>query len=209
VRLLNQGNNHIFISGITQSGKSYFAHRAMLSLPGTVLYMNIQGEAVPKGFVTVYSSMVESSQLIDMLKDGLKINFVFKDVRKGYKITSGYVFDLLMESGFSESNPIYVGVDECHLLEGFSLEMARYVSTAGLKKGVRCIWITQRPANCHKALYTQAAEQYIFFLSVSEAAYMRVKGIDFDYCQKHWGLREYHKYCYFDGANLVGCEALT
>ena len=61
MRLLNQGNNHIFVSGITQSGKSYFAHRAMLSLPGAVLYMNIQGESVPKGFVTVYSSRVDSS----------------------------------------------------------------------------------------------------------------------------------------------------
>lgn len=206
--LINEGNFHIFGCGLTQSGKSYFFKRAMMELKSPVIYFNIQGENVPRGFVTVHTGNVEPDQLIEMIRDGLKINLVFSDARKGYDYIAGYVLNLLMEAGFDDKHAIYVCLEECHLLKGYSLEIAKYVSTAGLKKGVRLIGITQRPANCDKTIYTQAYEHYIFFIPEGDAAYMRGKGIDYDACRAEWERLGKHSYCYFNGYSLEGRPAI-
>jgi hypothetical protein len=206
--IITRGNFHTFVCGLTQSGKSYFSHRAMLSLPDAVLYFNIQGETVPKGFVTVYTDTVDSAQLRELLNDKIKVNLVFRDGRKGYDYIAGYVMNMLMDAGFSENNPVYIGLDECHLLRGYSLEIAKYVATAGLKKGLRCIFITQRPANCDKTLYTQAFEHYIFFLSEAEGAYMKSKGIDYNKCRSEWKRLGEHSYCFYNGYELEGKKAI-
>lgn len=207
--LITQGNNHVFICGITRSGKTYFAHRAISELKSPAVYFNIQGESVPKGFINVHTGDIVISQLVASLKDGAKINLLFTDWRKGYKLTAGYVIKQLMEAGFSEKKPIYVVVDECHLLDGFSLEMAKYAATAGLKKGVRLILITQRPALADKTLYTQAFEHYLFYLQQSEREYMKGKGIDYERCLKEWRKNGDYSYVYFDGYEFVGRRALS
>lgn len=206
--LINEGNFHVFVCGLTQSGKSYFTHRALLSLKSPVVYFNIQGEKVPRGFVTVYTGNIEPQQFLEMLEDGAKINLVFSEARRGYDYIAGYILSLLMEAGFSDTRPIYVCMDECHLLKGYSLEIAKYVATAGLKKGVRLICVTQRPANCDKTLYTQAFEHYIFFIPEGDAAYMRGKGIDYDSCKAEWERLGEHSYCYFNGYQLEGRKAI-
>ena len=134
--LINEGNFHIFGCGITQSGKSSFFKRAMLQIKGAVIYFNIQGEKVPRGFVTVYSGKIEPDQLLGLVSDGAKINLVFTDLRRGYDYIAGYILNLLMDAGYDEDHAVYVCLEECHLLKGYSLEIAKYVSTAGLKKGL-------------------------------------------------------------------------
>lgn len=206
--LINEGNFSIFVCGITQSGKSYFSKMAMLQMKAPVIYLNIQGETVPRGFVTVYTGDINTVQLVEMLRDGLKINLVFSDVRRGYDYVAGHILNSLMDAGFSDENAIYVALEECHLLRGYSLEIAKYVATAGLKKGVRLICITQRPANCDKTLYTQALEHYIFYIPEGDAAYMRGKGIDYDKCRAEWDRLGKYSYCYWNGYELEGRKAL-
>lgn len=202
--MISQGNNHVFVCGITRSGKTYFVHKAALSLKRPVLYFNIQGEDVPRQFITVKSADVDITQIIGLLEDGAKVNLIFSDWRTGYKKTAGYVLTELMQAGFTEKNPVYVIIDECHLLDGDSLDRAKYIATAGLKKGVRLICVTQRPALADKTLYTQSHEHYIFYLSVSEKGYMKSKGIDYDKCLSEWTKRGKFSYIYYDGYDLQG-----
>ncbi len=180
----------------------------MLEINAPVIYFNIQGEKVPRGFITVYSGRIEPDQLLEMIADGAKINLVFTDARRGYDHIAGYILNLLMDAGYDDSRPIYLCLDECHLLKGYSLEIAKYVATAGLKKGLRLICITQRPALCDKTLYTQAFEHYIFFLSEAEAQYMKNKGIDYGFCKGEWDKMGEHSYCYYNGYELQGRPAL-
>lgn len=206
--LINEGNFHIFGCGLTQSGKSSFVKKAMLEIKGAVIYFNIQGEKVPRGFITVYSGKTDPDQLIEMVADGWKINLVFTDQRRGYDYIAGYILNLLMDAGYDEKHPVYVCLEECHLLKGYSLEIAKYISTAGLKKGIRLICITQRPAICDKTLYTQAFEHYIFFIPEADASYMRSKGIDYDLCKREWERLGEHSYCYYNGYTLEGRPAI-
>lgn len=206
--LITQGNNHVFITGITRSGKTYFAHRAAMGINRPVLYFNIQGESVPARFFSVSSGDVEMQQILDLLKSGSKVNLLFGDWKSGYKATAGYVISELMSAGFSEKNPVYLILDECHLLDGYSLDMAKYAATAGLKKGVRLIFVTQRPALADKTLYTQAFEHYLFFLSASEKAYMKAKGIDFERCQAEWARLGKYSYVFYDGYDFQGRRAI-
>ncbi len=206
--LIEQGNWHTFICGLPRSGKTYFAHHAMLGLSVGALYLNVQGEKVPRGFVTVYSDRIESDQLFEMLRDGIKINLVFSSTRKAFDYLVGGVLNLLMEAGFTEENPVYVGLEECHLLRGYSLEIAEYVSTSGLKKGIRLISISQRPATCSKTIYSLAFAHYVFFISEADREYMKSKGIDYEKCKPLWGDPRSHKYVYWDGYTLEGRQAI-
>lgn len=206
--LLSRHNNHVFVCGLTRSGKSYFVHRALLELSGAALYINIQGEKVPRGYVTVKSTAIDSGELIELLSHGCKVNLVL-DPARGYKVTAGYILEALMLSGrWSESKPIYVALDECHLLKGQSLDGAITAATAGLKKGVRCVFISQRPANVNKTIYTQSLEHYLFFLPVSEESYMKSKGIDYEFCKAAWQQYGKYSYCYYDGYTLEGRRAV-
>lgn len=205
--IISQANNHVFISGITRSGKSRFVHEAVRELKRPVLYMNIQNDKVPRGqYITVYSQQMTVPQLIEALKDGAKINLVL--AKGGYVSTAGYIMSKLMDAGFSEENPMYLVLDECHLLKGFSEINAEYVSTAGLKQGIRLISVSQRPAEVHKTIYTQAPEQYIFYLAISEKMYMKNKGIDYDFCFKEWTQRGQYSYVFYNGYTLEGRDPL-
>ena len=74
--------------------------------------------------------------------------------------------------------------------------------------GIRCVFITQRPALADKTLYTQATEQYLFYLAPSENQYMKNKGIDYNYCIDTWNKLGKYSYIYYDGFNLVGRSSL-
>lgn len=206
---MNYGDNHVFVCGLTRSGKSHFVRVSMRESKYPVLYLNIQGEPVEKGFLRVNSDAVTGAQLVEMLRDTkAKINLCFRDTRKAYSVTVGYLMSLLMDAGFSSGSPVYVVVDECHLLKGYALEMVKVCATAGLKKGVRLVYVTQRPANADKTLYTQSYEQYIFETGEAERGYFRDKGVDFDRCRELWQDNGKYSYCYFNGYELSGQKGI-
>lgn len=208
-QLIPCGNNHIFVCGLTRSGKSFFARNALRESKYPVLYLNIQDEDLP-GYIKVRSDRIYMKQLKDALHDGNKIALSFNNLNLAYSDTFKYIVSFLMDrGGFSESDPMYLAVDECHLIHGSGKEAARIVSTAGLKKGIRCMWITQRPAICDKTIYTQALEHYIFYIPVSDREYMRTKGIEYDDCIPLWGQPGSRQYVYYDGYKLEGRPAIS
>jgi type II secretory pathway predicted ATPase ExeA len=202
--LLSRNNNHVFISGQTRSGKTYFAGRALAELPGPVVFINLQEEDLPARFLTINSEKIATDQLIGAVKDGLKIDLRLPFDQQKSNLVTAHIINSCMAAGFSEKRPVYIALDECHLLKDRGLEKAIEAATRGLKRGVRCVFITQRPALSSKTLYTQSSEQYIFYLASSEKEYLRNKGLDYDTCLDHWTRLGQHSYIYYDGFKLEG-----
>lgn len=206
--LLTQNNNHVFVSGQTRSGKTYWTARALEQLDRPVVFFNLQEEVLPRKFVTIDQGDITGPDLVESLRKGMKIDLYLPPSAAGRNYVQGYVTDLLMKAGFSEQSPVYLAFDECHLLKDRGLDMSIEAATRGLKRGVRCIFITQRPALCNKTLYTQSAEQILFYLAASEKEYLRNKGLDYEACKQQWETLGKYSYLYYDGFTLEGRRAI-
>lgn len=207
-QLLTQNNNHIFVCGQTRSGKTYFTARALDQLNRPVLFFNIQDEDLPHKFLTLNHDEVTGAQLLEALRNRIKVDLRLPDKAESINEVIAYVTQLLMSAGFTEKNPVYIVFDECHLLKNKGLEMAIQGATRGLKRGCRCIFITQRPALSSKTLYTQSTEQYLFYLAPSEKEYLKNKGLDYDSCMEHWEKLGKYSYLFYDGFVLEGRSAI-
>ncbi|MBE6033880.1 MAG: hypothetical protein E7222_04185 [Clostridiales bacterium] len=208
MKLLTQRNNHVFVCGQTRSGKTYFSSRALEQLNRPVLFFNVQDEDLPPKFMTIKYDEVNISQLMEALHSGAKIDLRLPlDIEQTNTLID-FILMRLMGEGYSEKTPIYVVLDECHLLKNDGKEAAIQVATRGLKRGIRCIFITQRPALCDKTLYTQSAEQYIFYVAASEKEYLRNKGLDYDKCMKEWERLGKYSYIFYDGFSLEGRKGI-
>lgn len=204
--LIDHKNNHIFISGMTRSGKTYFAVKALSEVPEGVLFINIQNAEVPPKYVTADANEIDLQQIIKGLRSGEKINLVFSRYCTEPVIMCAieYLAKELLRAGFTEQKPIYIMFDECQTLTKEAREAVRLMATRGLYLGCRCVFITQRPALADLTFYTQAAEQYIFQLGKGEREYFRAKGIDYDECLKKWEELGEHSYIYTNGFILEG-----
>lgn len=202
--LLTRNNNHIFISGQTRSGKTYFAGKALAELPDPVIFFNLQDEDLPPKFITIHSDDINSDQLIDSIRHNVKIDLRLPLNGAKANLIIGHVISLVMGASFSEKRPVYIALDECHLLRDRGLDKAIEAATRGLKRGVRCVFITQRPALTSKTLYTQSAEQYIFYLASSEKEYLKNKGLDYDQLLAYWNKLGQYSYIYTGGFMMEG-----
>lgn len=209
-KLLTENNVHLFGCGQTRSGKTYFFGKALAQLRRPVIFMNIQEEDLPGCFMTVRDEEVTGKQLLDSLKDGVKIDYRFPEKASMDRINLiiGHIIHMLMTAGFNEQRPVYIVLDECHILKKEGLEGGIQLATRGLKRGCRGIFITQRPAVCNKTLYTQAAEQYIFYIPPQDNEYLKRKGIDYDQCREAWERLGDHSYIFYDGFKLEGRKAI-
>lgn len=204
--LISGGNNHVFISGMTRSGKTYFAIRALEQVPNGVLFFNLQNSEVTRKYNTSRADQIGGQQIISGLRAGEKINLTFpaawdmRDIMATIKYLSGK----LLRAGFSEQNPIYIMYDECQTLTKEARKAVQLVATRGLFLGCRCVFITQRPALADLTFYTQSSEQYVFQLGKGEREYFKQKGIDYDKCLELWQKNGAHSYIYTDGFSLEG-----
>ncbi len=208
--LIDHKNNHIFISGMTRSGKTYFAIRALEEVPEGVLFFNLQNAAPTRKYITVNADQVGYQQIVKYLRSGAKIDLRFPRYWKMHQIMNVIKFlsQELLKSGFSEEKPIYIMYDECQTLTKEARVAVRLTATRGLFLGCRCVFITQRPALADLTFYTQAAEQYIFQLGKGEREYFRQKGIDYDKCLNLWSANGQHSYIYTNGFDIEGRPAI-
>ena len=208
--LITQGNNHIFICGMTRSGKTFFATAALAALKEGVLFFNIQNAPMPKPFIKVSADSVNYKQVTDELRRGTKINLTFPASWSTSDIMRviAYISRALLREGFTEKNPIYIGYDECQAYTKEAVKDVRLVATRGLYLGCRAVFISQRPALADLTFYTQASEHYIFQLGAGERDYFRGKGIDYDQCLEFWQTLGKHSYVYSDGFDLEGRKAI-
>lgn len=206
--LLTQNNNHVFVCGQTRSGKTYFTSRALEEINRPVLFFNVQDEELPNKFITINHDEVSAKQILDALKSGVKLDLRMPLSIEKTNVIIEFLTMKLMGAGYSEKKPMYLVFDECHLLDKGGRRAAIQAATRGLKRGVRCIFITQRPALCNKTLYTQSAEQYIFYVAASEREYLKNKGINYEYCLNEWGKLGKYSYIFYDGFQLEGRKGI-
>lgn len=208
--LITQNNNHIFICGMTRSGKTYFATRALCELPRGVLFINIQNAEMPRKFIKISANNIDFEQLAGELRQGTKLNLTFPASWGNSDIMRviGYISRQLLRAGFTEKSPMYIAYDECQALTRECIGDVRLVATRGLYLGVRAVFITQRPALADLTFYTQSAEHYIFQLGKGERGYFNGKGIDYDECLRLWQQNGQHSYVYTDGFVLDGRRAI-
>lgn len=208
-QLLTLGNNHVFISGITRSGKTFFAAEAVRRIPGAVIFLNLQDYNLGAPFID-YSPFDYVEEVRQQLHKGRKINFQygFMSIEKIQMCVAVIINNLMHDPFFSEARPVYIVIDEAQTLAGAGLDQAIAAATRGLSKGVRLILITQRPALCDKTLYTQCSEQYLFRLAPAESQYFKAKGIDFDFCRSEWEKLGEHSYIFTDGYTTEGRKAI-
>lgn len=208
-QLITGLNNHVFISGITRSGKTYFATEAARRIRGPVLFFNIQEENLGAPFID-FNPFDDPAQLRRALRKNCKIDFRFADLteKQIMIVIGGLIGRIMTERDYTEKKPLYIVLDEAQTLSGPGLDAAIAASTRGLARGVRLISISQRPALVNKTIYTQAQEQYIFRLATSERQYLMNKGIDFDLCNQIWAQLGDHSYIYFDGYKTEGRAAI-
>lgn len=209
-KLLTEGNNHIFISGMTRSGKTYFALHALSQVRQGVLFINMQSTETPTKFNRAMADQIGIEQIIKGLRAGEKIDLCFpkKWTLKRINFVIGYISAYLLTAGFNEKNYIYIAYDECQALDNEAIKSVRLTCTRGLYLGIRCVFITQRPALADLSFYTQASEQYIFQLGKGERQYFQSKGIDYDECLKIWQEKGPHSYVFTDGFTLKGRDAI-
>ena len=207
--LISQGNNHVFICGITRSGKTYFAKEAARRLKSPVLFLNVQDEDLGAPFQD-FGPFDDPAQLRRQLQKGSKIDFRFWDLsgKQIQIVIASLINNIMQQRDFSERRPVYIVIDEAQILTGPGLDAAIAASTRGLARGVRLISISQRPALVDKTIYTQASEQYLFRLAPSEGQYLKNKGIDYDYCLKTWEDLGQYSYIYTDGFIMEGRPAI-
>lgn len=208
--LLTQQNNHVFICGLTRSGKTYFAKNATAQLPRPVIFFNVQNEQLPKAFLTVNEND-HLQEIEEHIKAGGKVDFRFtKKITMPYIMCIiGFLIRYFMNSGyFTQEKPLYIVIDEAQLLSDEALNAAIDASTRGLSRGIRLVCISQRPALVDKTIYTQAAEHYIFRLQPAEKQYMQNKGVDFEKLQEMWKKFGQYSYVYTDGFIQIGHSAI-
>lgn len=210
--LITQGNNHVFICGMTRSGKTYFALHALTEVKEGVLFLNIQNTPTPQPFVKINANNIDFEQLLDELAADTKLDLRFPATWSTAEIMKIYAFlsrQLLRCGRFSEKKPIYIGFDECQTIDKDAVRDVRLLATRGLALGCRAVFISQRPALADLTFYTQASEHYIFQLGAGEREYFRGKGIDYDYCLEQWKRFGAHSYVYSDGFKLEGRRAIN
>lgn len=208
-QLLTLNNNHVFVCGLTRSGKTYFTKNATAQIKYPVLFFNVQNEDLPDIFLTADENS-DFQVIKKTLKAGGHIDFRFTNNINLNQINLVIAFFIrrLMAAGYNQNEPVYVVIDESQLLADEGLSAAIDAATRGLSRGVRLICITQRPALVDKTIYTQAVEQYIFRLHDGEGAYMKNKGLDFNLCRELWAKNGQYSYIFSDGFTLEGRKAI-
>lgn len=208
-QLLTLNNCHVFISGMTRSGKTYFAAEAVRRLSAPAIFLNLQDEELGAPFID-FGPADYVEDVKRQLHKGRKIDFRYgyMSMDKIQLVNAVLINRLMQDPYFNQERPVYVVIDEAQTLSGAGLDQAIAAATRGLSKGVRLICITQRPALVNKTLYTQSMEQYIFRLAPSESQYFKNKGVDYDKCRAEWERLGDHSYIFTDGFTIEGRKAI-
>jgi len=195
-------NRHRFICGITGSGKTTYAVKIFNRARGLRIFINTQYEKMidesTSFVVNSYKELITALEGKDI--EDLKLVYdpptdeeMFTDVEK--------LRDILFSVGkimAGEERRIwcYLFVDEVHR---FGENLNRWF-TQGMRYGIVCVAISQRPADTSHTILTQAQDHVIFKCSTYEAPYFQKYRIPYEEFSD-WLDKNYH-YVVFDGRDV-------
>lgn len=172
---LRKEQKHIFVGGVTQTGKTHSTVEYGRGWPGPVFLFNPQDFKGTDGYIRADGS-TEIILVLRALKTGKKVNYVPGRKRKKAAAELDKWISLFFEEG-AWSPPLLVIVDETHFYskdgrDGETGEIAR----VGLRWGIVGAFISQSPADTAKVLLRQSQFKLFFKIDLDDQKYLREKG---------------------------------
>lgn len=194
-------NEHSFVCGKTQNGKTYFVKEEVKVFKGGVLFINPQYVSL-KGFIK--SDMEDNiKDIISALKTGNKIDYRPSLDDKVASKELKYIVDKLFESNFNKKHNIKIVIDETHIFNDYKEGKlaTKKLANRGLLFGLDTIFISQRFSKLMD-LVTQCENHYIFKTGMEKEYFIR-KGIDYETLINKINKIKY-SFCVFNGITLSG-----
>lgn len=193
---------HTVIIGSTDSGKSTFAEYLFLNTPYKAIYYDIQEERNPKSDKVV---LLEGNFTLDALRkyNRMVIYGKFNTNAQLTEITN--IINILFRLGkYYPRRKVW-----CNLFVDESHEVApkwdddnplNRVATKGLGYGIALICMTQRPAQLHNTILTQAKHHFFFNINFYETPYFSKFSIPLAEIEE-WIKKEYH-FAFWNGTRF-------
>lgn len=192
---------HTTVLGITRHGKTYATVKTLEKVKGAVFFWNVQEESV-KGFIKADKTN-NIEQIQNALKSGKKINYIPSgDLELDSKIF-GKLSTLFLQNGVR----CMMVVDEVHLFDMTKdkngKNACRRLATTGLRRGLPCVFISQRPALIDNTLVTQSTNHILFALGDSDTNYLKNMGLPVEKIKQATGQEKYI-FCHYDLKDVKG-----
>lgn len=193
-------NEHVAVFGVTQHGKTFSIIVSAKKLNQAVIFFNPQHVDAP-GYVEFNVRTHSRDQLIHLLKNKRKVNFVPSTDRKKMQKELTWLVDLLYSEDL-ERMKVKCLMDEVHLFKGESLDSLVRLATTGLRWGKECVFISQRGAMMDNNLITQSTRFVFFKLGDADYKYFDSQGWPIE---KFRSLtKEKYIFCEYDQLSVKG-----
>lgn len=175
VKEIPWGKGHKDLFGMTQHGKSFATMQTLGRATVPVLYFNTNGSKVTSRFTQATGA--NTKEQIEMgINRGKKINFIPSTKPAEFEKQLAALTEIV----FEKERKMFFAIDEVHLFKKEGLQALRRIATAGLGRGYEGIFISQRPANVHNDLISQAESRVFFNLEEVDRQYLKRQGIPID-----------------------------
>ena len=192
-------DGHEVVVGRTQSGKTHYAINARAEdWGGPVLFFNPQGFPVSGRKWVSCSGHSIVAQLIQVLKQGLKLAYVPSDNDAIAVQELNQLVDLSFSGSWPSAGLLFIA-DEAQDFAG----PLRRIARRGLARGVTGVFISQRPAEMHNTLLTQAI-RHVIFASAWESQYFKRYGLDADFIQQTLATAKPYSYAVLEQGKISG-----
>ena len=189
---------HEVVIGRTQSGKTHYTiHGRAKHWPGPVLFFNPQG--FPAG-----DSWIDADGYSDLslIKRALMLKKHIAYIPSDNDAIAVQELNQLVDLSFSGSWPsagLLFIADEAQDFAG----PLRRIARRGLARGVTGVFISQRPAEMHNTLLTQAI-RHVIFASAWESQYFKRYGLDADFIQQTLATAKPYSYAVLEQGKISG-----
>lgn len=189
---------HEVVLGRTQSGKTHYAVKARAdSWRGPVLFFNPQGFVPGGGYIGV-TGQDDLEQIIRALRSGQKISYVPSDKDDLAEKELSVLVDAIFPVAWGAPGLLFIA-DEAQDFPG----PLRRIARRGLARGVTGVFISQRPAEMHNTLLTQAI-RHVIFDSAWESQYFKRYGLDSDKIEGILSKAQKYSYIVVQGGCISG-----
>ncbi len=187
------------VVGLPRQGKSYFVTKELNAYDGGVLYINPK-ITKEKSLFTISDGRHKVSQVVNCVKNGMKIEYRLDGAREGSEGEVAYIIDALMKAGVPESKPILLAIDELHFYENVKLldKKVRELAMTGVSRGVSSVFMSQRFKNINYDAVTMCENLYFFKLGAMERSYLESKKLPYEEIMKRIEQKGTYSYCVWD-----------
>lgn len=190
-------DQHICVLGTTSSGKTYFATKLFIELKKICIFFNTQHEVYPERYSNSVVSTLHNFEkalaagktkiVFDAADDQEEKEYQLEEIRKIL-----FRYGEIINSASQRQIWVYLFIDEIHLFgEKKGIPTLNSFFTNGLRYGILCIAISQRPALASHTVLTQSGIHVYFNMEDYERKYLERYGLNYDLIQD-WCSKKYH-----------------